>query len=251
MKCIGVIPARYASTRFPGKPLVMIDGKSMIRRVYEQALQAVSLSFLIVATDDPRIENHVKSFGGTAVLTSQYHKSGTERCHEAVQRIIESDSANNQYDVVINIQGDEPYINPEQIDQVAGCFNDSSVRIATLSKKITTDHDLFDPNIVKVITSSKNNAIYFSRQAIPYIRDVKEDKWISRHDFFKHIGIYGYRTEILAELVRLSPSPLENAEALEQLRWLENGYPIYVRETEYESISVDTPEDLSKFTNKS
>jgi 3-deoxy-manno-octulosonate cytidylyltransferase (CMP-KDO synthetase) len=251
MKCIGVIPARFASTRFPGKSLVMIHGKSMIRRVYEQASRAVSLSSLIVATDDPRIENHVKSFGGAVILTSPHHKSGTERCNEAVQRIIEADPANNQYDVVINIQGDEPYINPEQIDQVARCFNDLSVLIATLRKKIVTADDLSDPNVVKVITYTNNNAIYFSRQAIPYIRDVMEDKWISRHDFFKHIGIYGYRTEILGELVRLSPSPLENAEALEQLRWLENGYPIHVRETEYESISVDIPEDLSKFTNKS
>ncbi|MCX6235127.1 MAG: 3-deoxy-manno-octulosonate cytidylyltransferase [Bacteroidetes bacterium] len=251
MKYIGIIPARYASTRFPGKSLAMINGKSMIQRVYEQASGSATLSYLVVATDDVRIEDHVRSFGGKVIMTSPLHKSGTDRCHEAIQKIVASDPVHNRFDVILNIQGDEPYLNPAQIDQVIGCFNNPSVTIATLMKKIDSSHELFDPNVVKVIIDASGNAIYFSRQPIPFLRDIKQTEWLQRHDFFKHTGIYAFRAEILNEIVKLAPSSLENAEALEQLRWLENNYSIYVQLTEYENISVDIPEDLSKFTNMS
>jgi len=240
LKIIGIIPARFASTRFPGKPLVDIGGKSMIQRVYEQAKKAKSLSDVVVATDDERIETHVKKFGGNVVITSSSHQSGTDRCYEAVIKY----AANA--DIVINIQGDEPFIAPEQIDLVASCFNESSTNIATLVKKINTQEELTNNNTPKVVLNKNKEAIYFSRQTIPHIRGIALSEWLSENTFYKHIGIYAYRVSVLKELTSLAISSLEKAEALEQLRWIENGYKIKVEMTDFESIAVDAPEDLKK-----
>jgi 3-deoxy-manno-octulosonate cytidylyltransferase (CMP-KDO synthetase) len=238
MKIAGVIPARYASTRFPGKPLTEIAGKSMIQRVYERCMQANILTGIVVATDDTRIEQHVKNFGGNVILTSPYHQSGTDRCNEVVQ--------NNflNYDVVINIQGDEPFINPAQISEIASCFSKENVNIATLVKKINTTEELFDVNKPKVILNCKNEAVYFSRSPIPFLKNIEKTEWHKHHQYYKHIGIYAYRPQVLKILSGLSPSLLEKAESLEQLRWIENGYTIHVSVTEHESVSIDTPEDL-------
>ena len=242
MKIIGIIPARFASTRFPGKPLVDISGKSMIQRVYEQSKKAKSLNDVIVATDDSRIEQHIKSFGGNVIMTSEHHQSGTDRCFEAIQKY------DSTADIVINIQGDEPFIRPEQIDLVASCFNSANVEIATLVKKISTNEELYNPNTPKVVLNSNKEAIYFSRQTIPFIRGENEMEWLNNHTFYKHIGIYAYRTGILGKLTTLKQSSLELAEALEQLRWVENGYKIKVEITDFESIAIDVPEDLKKLT---
>lgn len=243
MKIIGIIPARYASTRFPGKPLVDIGGKSMIQRVYEQAKKTSSLSAVVVATDDAGIENHVKSFGGEVVMTSEAHQSGTDRCFEAIQKF------SSNADIVINIQGDEPFIQPEQIDLLASCFDTQEVQIATLVKKITAEQDLFNVNIPKVVVNTKGDAIYFSRQTIPFIRSKETCEWLASNTFYKHIGIYAYKTQILAQITRLIPSSLELAEGLEQLRWLENGYNINTKTTDFENIAIDVPDDLKKLTN--
>jgi len=240
MKIIGIIPARYSSTRFPGKPLIDIGGKSMIQRVYEQAQKASCLTNVLVATDDNRIMEHVLSFGGKAILTSENHKSGTDRCFEAIQNF------DKTVDVVINIQGDEPFIKSEQIDLVASCFNQNEVQIATLVKKITTDDELFNVNIPKVILNSHSQAIYFSRQTLPYVRGQEEKQWLNKQTFYKHIGIYAYKTDVLAQITQLKQSDLELAESLEQLRWLENGYKINVKITDFESVAVDVPDDLKK-----
>ncbi len=248
MKIIGIIPARYASTRFPGKPLCMIDGKSMIRRVYEQASGCSLLTDLLVATDDEQIERHVKDFGGRVIMTSGLIRSGTERCNEVIKML--SQKNHEQYDIVINIQGDEPFIHPLQIAHIAGCFQDRNVTIATLVKKIISEEDLKDPNVVKVLLDNHSRAIYFSRVALPYLRGKEDQNRINLHTFFKHVGIYGYTPDILHEITGLAVSSLEKAESLEQLRWIENGYSIYVRETEFESIAIDTPEDLLKITNR-
>jgi 3-deoxy-manno-octulosonate cytidylyltransferase (CMP-KDO synthetase) len=247
MKILGIIPARYASTRFPGKPLFVIDGKSMIRRVYEQSKRCSSLSELVIATDDERIYRHVLEFGGNAIMTSENHKSGTERCNEAADKL---QTDNISYDVIINIQGDEPYINPEQISDLANCFENKSVAIATLVKRIQYTEQLNNPNVVKVIFDRNMKAICFSRSVLPYVRGKQENDWISSFPFFKHIGIYGYTRTILREITKLGESPIERAESLEQMRWIENGYSIHVRETEYESIAIDAPEDLLLITNK-
>lgn len=239
MKILGIIPARFASTRFPGKPLVKIHGKSMIRRVYEQAISAQSLSDVVVATDDERIAQEVKQFGGKCVMTSSNHVSGTDRCAEVISKM-------EGIDAVINIQGDEPYIDPEQIDLLASCFEEQSVQLATLIKKISTPADLFNPNIPKVVVNTRLEAIYFSRQTIPYLRNIAPEEWLLNSDFYKHIGIYGYTVKALEEITRLMPSKLESCENLEQLRWLENGYRIQTRITELETIAIDTPEDLRK-----
>jgi 3-deoxy-manno-octulosonate cytidylyltransferase (CMP-KDO synthetase) len=241
MKITGIIPARFASTRFPGKPLTVIGGKSMIRRVYEQAKQASSLSSVVVATDDTRIEEHVKSFGGEVVMTGD-HQSGTDRCFEAVMKFDPS------AEVVINIQGDEPFIHPKQIDLVASCFTNRDVQIATLVKIITAKEELFNVNIPKVVLDKDKNAIYFSRQAIPFIRESREEEWIGKNTFYKHIGIYAYRLPVLEAITSLPQSSLERAEALEQLRWLENGYKIKVELTDFESVAIDTPSDLEKLS---
>jgi 3-deoxy-manno-octulosonate cytidylyltransferase (CMP-KDO synthetase) len=231
MKVIGIIPSRYASSRFPGKPLADILGKSMIQRVYEQCKKASSLSKLIVATDDERIFNHVLDFGGEVIMTSNSHLSGTDRCNEVVQLLKE------KYDVAINVQGDEPYINPEQIDQVALLFSSKEVSIATLAKKIEDKNTITDINSPKAIFDSNGIALNFCRK----ISNPKKEK-----TYFKHIGIYGYFTETLDEICKLPPSDNEIKERLEQLRWLDNKYIIKVGITTHEGTSVDTPEDIEK-----
>ncbi|GGC60673.1 3-deoxy-manno-octulosonate cytidylyltransferase [Pedobacter quisquiliarum] len=239
MKIIGIIPARYGSSRFPGKPLVDIDGKSMIQRVYEQASKSSRLDAVIVATDDVLIADEVSSFGGRFHLTSAAHQSGTDRCAEVILK-------ETGYDVVINIQGDEPYIDPQQIDLLISCFDASTAQLATLVKKIVSDEELFNSNIPKVILNASKEAVYFSRQAIPFIRGKEKDFWLAEHQFYKHIGIYGYTAPTLLEITKLQPSLLELAESLEQLRWVENGYTIQTRTTDIETIAVDAPEDLIK-----
>lgn len=241
MKVLGIIPARYASTRFPGKPLVAIDGKPMIRRVYEQARKCAALETVIVATDDARIATEVSSFGGKFHLTSTSHQSGTDRCAEVAE-------AYPDYDVIVNIQGDEPFIDPDQIRLVVSCFDAQNVRLATLIKEIHSEEELFNINLPKVVINALGEAIYFSRQTIPFLRGVEEDSWLSRHQFYKHIGIYGYSRDTLLEITKLTPSALELAESLEQLRWLENGYRIQTAVTTIETIAIDTPEDLKKIT---
>lgn len=247
MKVLGIIPARYSSTRFPGKPLVVIDGKSMIRRVYEQAASCTGLSEVIVATDDTGIENHVIAFGGNSMMTSSDHRSGTERCSEVCKTLR---SKGIKYDVIVNIQGDEPYIHPGQIEQVIGCFSLKKAMIASLMKKITTAEELHNPNVVKALAGLHGKALYFSRASVPFVRGTVAEEWLGRHTFFKHIGIYGYRPDVLEEIVKLPPSPLETAESLEQLRWLENGFEIMMEETDYESVAIDSPDDLLKLTNR-
>jgi 3-deoxy-manno-octulosonate cytidylyltransferase (CMP-KDO synthetase) len=242
MNITGIIPARYASTRFPGKPLTDIGGKTMIRRVYEQAKKAKQLQDVVVATDDDRIFQHVKSFGGNVVMTGDSHQSGTDRCFEAFEKF------DSQSEVLVNIQGDEPFIHPEQIDLVASCFRTPGTEIATLVKLIGTQEELFNVNIPKVILNKSNEAVLFSRQTIPHIRGKQHSEWLGQYPFYKHIGIYAYRADVLADITSLQQSPLELAESLEQLRWIENGYKIKVEITDFESVAVDTPEDLQKLT---
>jgi len=244
---IGIIPARYASSRFPGKPLALINGLPMIRRVYEQGTKAKSLQQVIVATDDERIQKAVEAFGGKAMMTSAQHQSGTDRCNEVLQVMKKQ---GEKVDVVVNIQGDEPYINPQQIDDLCGSFRDKNTLIATLAKKIKDAEELMSPHVNKVIFDKNNDAIYFSRHPIPYQSKVEIKNWLRHFSYFKHIGLYAYRADILKEVSQLPQSSLEKAESLEQLRWLENAYSIRVVETEFESLSVDVPEDISKFTNK-
>ena len=240
MKILGVIPARFASTRFPGKPLVMIDGMTMIERVYKQSSKSLSLKQVIVATDDEIIYKTVTAFGGNVIMTSTNHLSGTDRCAEVLER------EKNKWDLVINIQGDEPFIEPGQIDLLTSCFADSSVQIATLIKKISSLSELSNSNIPKVILDKHANAIYFSRQAIPFIKGFPFEKWLDQATFYKHIGIYAYRVETLSRLVKLTQGRLEKAESLEQLRWLENGFTIRAAITEVETTAIDTPEDLAR-----
>lgn len=246
MNVIGIIPARYASTRFPGKPLAMIQGKPMIQHVYERVSQMSQLCDAIVATDDSRIMDCVSAFGGKAMMTSELHKSGTDRCGEVVKKLLQQGI---QTDVVINIQGDEPFVEHTQIESLINCFNNSSVQIATLKKKITSLQELLSPNVVKLITDCNNNALYFSRFPLPFQRGKEQDCWLENHTYHKHIGIYAYRTDILLKLIELRQSSLEISESLEQLRWLENGYKIRVAETDHENIAIDTPEDLLKLKN--
>ena len=239
---IGIIPARYASTRFPGKPLADIGGKPMIQRVYEQASKA--LTNVYVATDDQRISEAVHNFGGKAIMTSPNHQSGTDRCTEALNLIEIKEK--RSFDVVINIQGDEPFIEPDLLVTLAGCFMSSVTEIATLVKPLYKAEDLWDANKPKVIMNPKYEAIYFSRSPIPYLRQYPKEEWHLHHTFYMHIGLYGYRSDILREINNLKPSALELAESLEQLRWLENNYKISVRPTTHESIGIDTPEDLER-----
>jgi 3-deoxy-manno-octulosonate cytidylyltransferase (CMP-KDO synthetase) len=238
MRIIGIIPARYNSSRFPGKPLVDIMGKSMVQRVYEQAKLSSSLHEVLVATDDQRIFDHVKSFGGNVVMTSEHHPSGTDRCYEAYQLF------GAKFDVVINVQGDEPFLAPHQIDELASCFQDADAQIATLAQRIKSPDLLFNPNKVKVVRDARNFALYFSRHPLPFQKNLPQDQWLSHFSYYLHVGLYGYRTEILGKLTTLPVSPLEKAESLEQLRWLENGYRIKVADTQHESHGVDVPEDL-------
>lgn len=238
LRILGIIPARFASTRFPGKPLAMIAGKTMIQRVYEQASMCTSLEKVVVATDDQRIADCVVSFGGHVILTSADHQSGTDRAAEALLK------AGEFFDAAINIQGDEPFIHPQQIDLVSQTLQQPGVQIATLVKKIVSTNELLQPNSPKVVVASNGNALYFSRQAIPFLKDIPMDAWPDHFDYFKHIGIYGYSAEVLPKLTALPVGKLEKAESLEQLRWLENGFSIRTRLTDMETIAVDTPEDL-------
>jgi len=239
MKVLGVIPARYQSTRFPGKPLVDIGGKTMIQRVYEQCEKCSDLDDVIVATDDNRIFDHVNSFG-KAVMTSASHESGTDRCAE-VMEIIDGD-----FDYVVNIQGDEPFISPSQISLLINEVSSSRGELGTLVKVIDDDETLFNNNTPKVVLSKDGNALYFSRETVPHLRGVDKKDWINKFTFYKHIGIYAYRTDVLREVVKLEQGSLEQIEKLEQLRWLENGYKIKVGITKEESIGIDVPEDLEK-----
>lgn len=241
MRSIGIIPARYASSRFPGKPLVDINGKPMIQRVYEQAKKATALHHVLVATDDERIAEVVSGFGGEVIMTSPNHPSGTDRCLEALQK------QEFAFDVVVNIQGDEPFISPSQIDLILSCFHTENTEIATLVKLIEDEEDLWNPNKPKVIMDDDDFAVLFSRQCIPYLRDSPKEKWLEEFNFYKHIGMYAYRSDILKEITQLKPSRLERAEGLEQLRWIESGYRIKTAITEEEAFSVDTPEDLERF----
>lgn len=244
-KILGIIPARYGSTRFPGKPLTLIQGKTMIRRVWEQAKKAQALAEVVVATDDDRIAAEVISFGGRVIMTDEAHPTGTDRCREALEKIESVSSI--IYDAAINIQGDEPFIDPEQISLVASCFQDSSTQLATLIKRLSKTEDLVNPNIIKVVVSDLGQALYFSRSPIPYFRGEEQENWISKGNYYKHIGIYGYRSDVLRQITGLPQGELEKTESLEQLRWLQHGYTIQVRETHTESRSVDTPEDLMHF----
>ena len=237
---LGIIPARYASTRFPGKPLADIGGKTMIERVYSQAKKSHFLSDVIVATDNDLIFDEVKRFGGQVCLTSPEHPSGTDRCAEVIE------SMNLSCDAVINIQGDEPFIEPKQIDLLCACFDDDRTELATLIKEIVDPEVLFNPNSPKVIVDRDQFAIYFSRHPIPYLRGYPEKEWMQNHRYFQHIGIYGYRPAILKVVTRLNPSALEKAESLEQLRWIENGLRIKTAITPYDTIAIDTPDDLQR-----
>lgn len=238
----GIIPARYASSRFPGKPLVLLGNKPMIQRVYEQA--AKSLNVVWVATDDKRILDTVTGFGGNAIMTSPHHLSGTDRCAEAIGIIM--DKTSEKIDVVVNIQGDEPFIKPEQITLLMECFDDESVEIATLVRKVEPGGDIFNTNQPKVILDLKGNAIYFSRAAIPYLRDTEMSLWSNNHTYYKHLGLYAYRTETLKKITLLPRSSLEISESLEQNRWIENGYRIRTAITNWESVGIDTPDDLER-----
>jgi 3-deoxy-manno-octulosonate cytidylyltransferase (CMP-KDO synthetase) len=240
MNTIGIIPARYGSTRFPGKPLVIIGNKSMIQRVYEQSSKA--LNHVYVATDDERIVNEVKKFGGQVVMTRSDHKSGTDRCAEALESI--ELQSGIKFDLAVNIQGDEPFIQIQQISDAIKCFDDPTAQIATIIKKITSSESLFNPNNPKVILNLNNEAIYFSRSTIPYVVNTKDENWLNKFTFFEHLGLYVYKCDVLRQLTKLSPSKLEIAESLEQNRWIENGFRIKVAETEFENISIDTQEDL-------
>jgi len=244
MRTLGIIPARFGSTRFPGKPLALINGQSMISRVYHQAAKASLISDVVVATDDERIFNHVQSFGGEVVMTSPKHPSGTDRCAEVLEK------STVKYDLVINIQGDEPYIHPEQIDLLIGCFAGGDTDIATLVKTIVDAGDLDNVNIPKVVRQNSGHALYFSRRTIPFCKDAERSEWLHKRFFYKHIGIYGYRPDILPLLAKLPPGDLEKCESLEQLRWLENGYRIMTAITHHDNLAVDTPEDIKILEQK-
>jgi 3-deoxy-manno-octulosonate cytidylyltransferase (CMP-KDO synthetase) len=242
-KFIAIIPARYASTRFPGKPLVDIGGKTMIQRVYEQAKQSVA-DEVIIATDSELIMNHVETFKGGSIMTSEHHQSGTERCGEVVSMLLKQKQI-TENDIVINVQGDEPFLKPEQINSLISCFSNPEIEIATLIKSVKYDEVAGNPNVVKVVIDKQQRALYFSRAPIPFFRDTERSETAF---CWKHIGIYAYRIKMLLKLVKLEPSPLEKTEMLEQLRWLENGYEIFTHPTTEENISIDTPEDLEKIT---
>lgn len=237
---IGIIPSRYGSTRFPGKPLADIHGKTMIQRVYERA--KIVLDDVVVATDDDRIYQAVLSFGGEVVMTSSEHRSGTDRCWEALQ--IYQDLKNKDFNIVVNIQGDEPFVHAGQIKKLMHCFQAPNTQIATLIRSVEKSQTIFDINKPKVVINHAMEAMYFSRSPIPYIRDVFKDNWKDHHQFYQHIGMYAYRSEVLKEITRMEPGILEKAESLEQLRWLENGLTIKTAVTEFESFGIDTPEDL-------
>ncbi len=239
MKVVGIIPARYNSTRFPGKPLAMIKGKTMIQRVCEQAWKS-KLDAVVVATDDIRIADEVLKFGGKYVMTDPRHQSGTDRCCEAVQMLEE------QYDAVINIQGDEPFIDPRHIDLLVDLISRDDTQLASLVKRVEDAEDLFGSTKVKVVMDKTGKALYFSRNPIPFMQNVAHEKWMQKGRFYQHIGIYAYKTETLHQIAKMQPSALEQAESLEQLRWLENGLSIRMAVVAGESVSIDTPDDLAK-----
>ena len=239
MKIVGIIPARYASTRFPGKPLALIKGKTMIRRVYEQALKS-KLDAVVVATDDVRIADEVMNFGGCYVLTDPNHRSGTDRCREAL------DLLDDSFDAVVNIQGDEPFIDPNQINMMVDLISRDDTQLASLAKRIDSEDELFSPNTVKVVMDREGKALYFSRHPIPFMRNEDESVWMTKGAFFKHIGIYAYKAETLRKIAEMPMSTLEKSESLEQLRWLENGLVIRMGITNTENVSIDTPSDLQK-----
>lgn len=242
MKVLAVIPARYASTRFPGKPLAQLGGKPIIQWVWECVSKMDALADAVVATDDERIMQAVAQFGGHAMLTSTTHRSGTDRCGEVLANL---ESQGKHYDVVVNLQGDEPFTQQSQLETLIQAFTYPETQIATLKTLIRTQEELLSANNVKVIASAQGRAIYFSRQPIPYLRGVAVESWLNQQDYFKHVGIYAFRAETLKEVVKLAPSPLEVSESLEQLRWLENGYTIQVCSTSHANIGIDTPEDLT------
>lgn len=238
MKFIGIIPARYASTRFPGKPLAILGGKPVIQRVYEQVVSVLGEAY--VATDDDRIFQVVESFGGKAVMTRSDHKSGTDRIEEAAQKL------STDADVIINVQGDEPFIQKSQLETVKALFDDPQVQIGTLGKPFDTMEAVQNPNSPKIVTDINGYAMYFSRSVIPYIRGKESSEWLQHFPFLKHIGLYAYRRDVLSQITKLPQSPLEIAESLEQLRWLQNGYRIKVGLTDVETVGIDTPEDLQR-----
>ena len=238
MKLIGIIPARYASTRFPGKPLAILGGKTVIERVYEKVSSVLSDCY--VATDDQRIADAVVAFGGRVVMTSADHKSGTDRIAEAMEKI------GGDFDVVVNVQGDEPFIHPEQIVTLCHCFDEPKTQIATLGKPFASMAEVENPNSPKIVVDNRGFALYFSRSVIPFVRGVEREEWLSHYPFLKHLGLYAYRTKVLREVTLLPQSSLEKAESLEQLRWLENGYRIRVGLTDQETVGIDTPEDLER-----
>lgn len=238
MDFIAIIPARFASTRFPGKPLAILGGKTVIQRVYEQVKTV--LDHVYVATDDQRIYDAVMQFGGRAVMTRTDHKSGTDRICEALDKI------GGQYDVVINVQGDEPFIQPSQIRTVMAAFDDPTTQIATLGKRFDSIEAVENPNSPKIVTDNAGFALYFSRSPIPFVRGKERDQWLAAYPFLKHIGLYAYRANVLREVTRLPQSSLEVAESLEQLRWLQNGYRIKVGLTDVETVGIDTPDDLRR-----
>lgn len=244
MKAIAIIPARYASTRFPGKPLAMINNKPMIQHVYERCSEVFDLT--VVATDDNRITDCVSSFNGKSILTSKNHPSGTDRCAEAAAIL----SQEYDFDIIVNVQGDEPFIHKKQLEEIQKCFEDKETEIATLITPISDSTILFDTNKVKVVKSASNFALYFSRQAIPFQRDTAARQWIKTHQYYLHLGLYAYKKEVLNAITKLPQSILEQKEKLEQLRWLENGYRIKLAITNHTNVGIDTPEDLKQLTNQ-
>lgn len=238
MKFIGIIPARYASSRFPGKPLAVLGGKYVIQRVYETVSSVLDEAY--VATDDQRIFDAVIAFGGKAVMTRTDHKSGTDRIEEAAEKLA------TDADVIVNIQGDEPFIQPSQIQTICHCFDDASTQIATIGKPFDTIEAAENPNSPKIVLDNNGYAMYFSRSVIPFVRGIEKKEWLQHYPFLKHLGIYAYRKEVLREVTQLPQSSLELAESLEQLRWLQNGYKIKVGTTDVETVGIDTPQDLER-----
>ncbi len=238
MKFIGIIPARYASTRFPGKPLALLGGKPVIQHVYEKVAAVLEAAY--VATDDERIYDAVKSFGGQVVMTRTDHKSGTDRIEEAIEKI------GGEWDVVVNVQGDEPFVAKSQLDTICHCFDDPTTQIATLGKPFESMEAVQNPNSPKIVVDNMGFAMYFSRSVIPYVRGKEESSWLTHYPFLKHLGIYAYRKDVLRQVTQLPQSSLEIAESLEQLRWLQNGFKIKVGTTDVETVGIDTPQDLER-----
>lgn len=238
MKFIGIIPARYASTRFPGKPLALLGGKPVIQHVYEKVAAVLEAAY--VATDDERIYDVVKSFGGQVVMTRTDHKSGTDRIEEAIEKI------GGEWDVVVNVQGDEPFVAKSQLDTICHCFDDPTTQIATLGKPFESMEAVQNPNSPKIVVDNMGFAMYFSRSVIPYVRGKEKSSWLTHYPFLKHLGIYAYRKDVLSQVTQLPQSSLEIAESLEQLRWLQNGFKIKVGTTDVETVGIDTPQDLER-----